>query len=527
MKKIITPLIFLFLFNFAFAQQLTYSKVLYDTLSSGIQASSVVKSFHNGYIIVGGSPFGTQKGLIMKVDTAGFYVAGNRFYHCINGTNPLISFYQTCTTLDSNYVSCGSVYDSTSNKYNGMIIKFTDNGTILWAKQYISSGASLTLTSVNQTNDSGFVICGYETISNTDHEFVAKTDGNGVLQWSEVINASGSENDEATSVIQLPDSTFMVTGCQGSSSYNSAFLTRLDKNGAVLSSKQYTANNNLSVKFSDVVLKNGNPYVLIYDENYHLFKMDVSGNMILGSGYQGGSFNAYAPYLSQYIYTRLHTSYDNGFYFMSTYGYNDMFLKVDSLGNFQHSAGSFFNIGVNAVQANDSSFFIVGNGPGVGVRMAYGSNNAPQIGIMKTDTSINVAGGGCIYSGGTFSVSNAYTTYTNSAVTSGGAIESNLPLTSQLFYFETRNGCIDITGGVATTRAPKITLYPNPASSALTLSLSANKNIISVKVFNTMGQLCNVYLDKNVLDITKLPQGIYMAEVQTQNRLMNVRFVKE
>ena len=86
-------------------------------------------------------------------------------------------------------------------------------------------------------------------------------------------------------------------------------------------------------------------------------------------------------------------------------------------------------------------------------------------------------------------------------------------------------GCGSV--GINEVSANNIAVYPNPASSQLTFDLPANENIISVKVFNTMGQLCNAELDKNVLGITKLPQGIYMAEVQTQNRLMNVRFVKE
>ena len=137
-----------------------------------------------------------------------------------------------------------------------------------------------------------------------------------------------------------------------------------------------------------------------------------------------------------------------------------------------------------------------------GIYTATGGEQYITIGNFYPDSLINIASSGNTYTSAYYYIDSVFV----------------IPL-------DNTAGCGSV--GINEVNENTIAVYPNPASSALTLSLSANENIISVKVFNTMGQLCNVYLDKNVLDITKLPQGIYMAEVQTQNRLMNVRFVKE
>jgi len=72
-----------------------------------------------------------------------------------------------------------------------------------------------------------------------------------------------------------------------------------------------------------------------------------------------------------------------------------------------------------------------------------------------------------------------------------------------------------------------ILLYPNPAKDKIQLQLPANEKLQQVKIYNTLGQLCRVATDNNTIDIEFLPQGIYYLKVQTKNRELTSRFVKE
>ena len=154
--------------------------------------------------------------------------------------------------------------------------------------------------------------------------------------------------------------------------------------------------------------------------------------------------------------------------------------------------------------------------------------NNPNVLLGDTANWVQISGiytatGGEQY----ITIGNFYSDSLTNIVSVSGSMNETYYYIDSVFVIPLDNtvGCGSV--GINEVSANNIAVYPNPASSQLTFDLPANENIISVKVFNTMGQLCNAELDKNVLDITKLPQGIYMAEVQTQNRLMNVRFVKE
>ena len=72
-----------------------------------------------------------------------------------------------------------------------------------------------------------------------------------------------------------------------------------------------------------------------------------------------------------------------------------------------------------------------------------------------------------------------------------------------------------------------LNIYPNPASSELTIDLKGEK-IQSTKVMNISGQLVLQSVSSNSkINISELPANIYFVEVKTVNNIYRSKFVKE
>ncbi len=74
----------------------------------------------------------------------------------------------------------------------------------------------------------------------------------------------------------------------------------------------------------------------------------------------------------------------------------------------------------------------------------------------------------------------------------------------------------DMTGVPAISNAPKFTVYPNPASDQLRISLSGESNV-SGEIYSSIGQLVKqIRLDFNgdaIVDVSSLKNGIYLVRV--------------
>lgn len=73
----------------------------------------------------------------------------------------------------------------------------------------------------------------------------------------------------------------------------------------------------------------------------------------------------------------------------------------------------------------------------------------------------------------------------------------------------------------------KLSVYPNPATDVLNISLSNGTAIETVNIYNISGKLVNnTKLNGNQIDISQLNSGVYMVEVLTANGSFKTKFVK-
>ncbi len=90
------------------------------------------------------------------------------------------------------------------------------------------------------------------------------------------------------------------------------------------------------------------------------------------------------------------------------------------------------------------------------------------------------------------------------------------------------------TGLPKNDQALKLQLYPNPADHLLTLDFELSQStLVKVSVYNIIGQpLLNVDwnlplgTNQKQLDISKLPDGIYILKMSTGDRIISRNFVK-
>ncbi|MFY0627880.1 MAG: T9SS type A sorting domain-containing protein [Reichenbachiella sp.] len=67
-------------------------------------------------------------------------------------------------------------------------------------------------------------------------------------------------------------------------------------------------------------------------------------------------------------------------------------------------------------------------------------------------------------------------------------------------------------------------LFPNPTSDMLYLNI--NSEIEHIEVFNGVGQKMNMDIDKDEIDVTDLPIGIYILKAQIDDQIIMKRFIK-
>jgi len=88
-----------------------------------------------------------------------------------------------------------------------------------------------------------------------------------------------------------------------------------------------------------------------------------------------------------------------------------------------------------------------------------------------------------------------------------------------------------ITTGIAHAKAlEKLTIYPNPVSSIIYISVDDNQLIRDITVFDILGnKIEQVHVDgsKASIDVSKWPGGLYLARVQLRNDVILSKIQKE
>jgi hypothetical protein len=155
-------------------------------------------------------------------------------------------------TRDGGYIVGGSTQSSDgdighhfdiNNYFDYWIFKIDSANNLQWEKSFGGNGWDV-LSSLDTTNDGGFIICGRSDSNDSNivnhggfDAYILKLDSAGNIIWSKTYG--DSEDNDASDIHQLPDGGFIVTGSTDTSGNQNLWVFKLDSNGTKLWDRIY------------------------------------------------------------------------------------------------------------------------------------------------------------------------------------------------------------------------------------------------------------------------------------------------
>lgn len=511
-KSILIGIGVLFFSCTLFAQQPKFSKVYYD-IQSSVRSNAIINAADSSYLICGER---NGDGLIMKLNSAGDTVWVKSIGY---GASAELSCLTS--TRDSCYVLAGSFWNQESEKEEILLLKMNDQGDTLWSRS-INSGENVTINSLQQTHDKGFILAG---VLNTDTQLnslvlVSKLDEEGNVVWLKSYYAYNNTN-EAFSVKEFGDNQFIVSG--GISNFNpfyqGAFLMKLDGNGDILWARRYSEIENLSG--SDLLIGSSEIYLCLQGYNWYTYlaKLDPEGQLQWVRRYPGAGWS-----LIWGNHLRIHPTSDHHLVFTSP-GQFGRLMKVDLEGHLDWSSDLFLDA-VDVVENPQHGFLVIGNGPIFGVKSHVNSN--PHIGVILTDSTGN--GADCIYPNPQVYESVQLDTLSLSFTSQGDYTTGRPNLSFTDDWVSIKEGCVDFIGGTKELDQAEesISIFPNPADQMITVHLSAIDPSPNDQVYiidNQGRQMDKFPATVTTVDISTLRDGLYTMMLVTHSGILSHKLI--
>lgn len=474
MRSFITILFIIILMSFQ-AQGQSYFNRVYNYLgtSSYNNAASSSYEYSNGDFLISGQKyysFSFGALCFIRINSIGDTLYYKRY------SKPYCRYYGGASgslikCYDGHLAQCGVFVDSSGN-FDGLLVKLTEDGDTLWTKTY--GGPNFDNANVVcQTPDSGFVLMGVTqsfgpgTASNF---YLVKTDKNGNQQWQQVYGTTAPE-DCVSGQITL-DGGFIMSGIRNSALY----IIKADSNGNFEWDRQFTGTAGtgfIKQSADSTYILVGSQLVSGFSYQAYMTKLTKTGSTIWQKTYgtvtRDEQFYTVPLILSDGSIVCAGQS--------STTNNWGLLIKTDSGGNQQWMRNYYANPSNNSYvydlkATSDNGFIMVGSGNITG----------QDAWVVKTDEY------GC-------EVSNC-----------------NVGVNE-----------VEITDD-------KLSLYPNPASTTITLELTnENINDCTIEIIDVLGKVQKVQINGSVLDVSELSPGLYFVSLLSNDGLIRIskKFVKE
>ncbi len=323
---------------------------------------SVQQTADGGYIIVGETEsFGSGPRDIycIKTDTQ-----GNTQWTKTYGGTEHEKGESIRETNDGGYIIVGSTSSFGAGAYDVYLIKTDASGDTQWTRTY---GGALEYigSSIQQTSDGGYIVCGHRSTSGLDEEdvYLVKTNGSGDSIW--VRTYGGVDDQWGYSVQQTSDGGYIVAGYTGEYPDVNVYLLKLDASGDTMWTRNYGGTNE-DVGYSVQQTSDGGYIIAGWTESFgsgnrdaYLIRTDANGNAIWSKTFGGTRHDR--------GYSVQETA-DGGFVIAGytwSFGSNgDAYLiKTDSSGDTlwtKYYGGTDWEKGYSIQQTSDGGYIICG-----------------------------------------------------------------------------------------------------------------------------------------------------------------------
>ena len=274
-------------------------------------------------------------------------------------------------TNDNGYISVGVTDAFGVGAFDVFAIKTDSSGDAVW-KKAIGETSSDFANDVQQTSDSGFIVCGYSISSFSggfagENIYLIKLNSNGSILWSKIIGGVG--NERANSVRQTSDGGFIIAGTTNSwgAGGNDFYLVKTDGNGNISWTK--TFGGALDDVANSVKQTSDGGYIVAGETNsfgagdidYYLIKTDALGTLTWSKTFGGGG--------SDWLYSVVQASDDGyvmGGYSISFLGAGEadaVVIKTDITGSILWSktyGEQYGDVASSIVRTNDNGYALAG-----------------------------------------------------------------------------------------------------------------------------------------------------------------------
>jgi len=471
-----------------------------------------------------------------------------------------------CLSSDGGFIVCGLSFSNNGNvfgnhgSWDGWLVKLNSSGAIQWTKCY--GGSSIDrINSIIQTNDGGYICAGYTYSNDLDvsgnhghgDAWILKLNDTGAIQWTKCYGGTSGAS-EAFTIIQTNDGGYIFSGGTAANDGDligggyhgggDGWVVKLNNIGTIQWQKCYGGSTNDC--FYKMIPTNDGCFAMsgiIYSNDgdgcsanhgggdIWATKIDSSGHLLWsnclgGNGYEV-SYSIIQTLDGGFAVGGYTESSNNGDVMCGTHTWYILLVaKLTDSGSFQWSkcyADTIANGGFLS-PSNDSGFVIAGNSSYWGAW------------IVKVDISGNIHWTGRYGSyNGNEDVSGiihcndgGYAIITSSNGTNHDVTGHHGALGTSDYWVvklapDTATGIDEIKtlGG--------ITVYPNPASSSITVK-SEELRVMSkeLKVTDVYGRV--VYKEmltasETKIDVSKWSAGVYFYEVREANGTSRGKFI--
>ncbi|HNQ61653.1 MAG TPA: T9SS type A sorting domain-containing protein [Bacteroidia bacterium] len=525
MKKLILCVSALFISLFSSAQvtfQKSYGEFYVD------YGTTMVQTNDGGYCIVGGTGpdvIDSTDVLVVRTDIDGNQVWQTR----LAGTKD--DFITGITTTDDGgFILVGNTYSSPlDTAYTDIIvIKIDDGGFVYWSKTFGSTDYD-EAQAVIRSGDGGYIVLGSSMsyTSVTKSALAMKIDDTGNQLWTNTSDSYSSNYFYAGD--QTTDGNYIAVG----GTFNSAgtnfdnYISKIDTAGNILWSKSHGTSGS---EFAyDVKSTSDGGYLVCGvtatntagDADMSVLKLNDAGDVVWTYNYGTAEYDRASSIFRQANGTIMVAGYSNIGTSMSVIN-QAVLMNLDSTGTLvwaqSYGDPAFTSEAYKAIETADGYALC-------GYSIAFDPQG--DIFLVKTDWA---GGSGCFDAPIPFN-----RTATTLASASGfnesvGIIdELNFTLTPKSFTNQFSLICYSVGIGEGPQRN-HFAIYPNPASSFLTVKTEQIEDNAKVSIIDLSGRVLSIKDFSNQLEISlsieELQSGMYLIRIETDKGLATKSFIK-
>lgn len=500
-------ILFLFSFYFAMAQGIRSRFYLPEGTNNATRAVFEMSPHH--YFGAGFSDKLTVMGLDSLLHPIWIKKYGSSKFQYLNNIYTARSFYKT----GNNVFFIGAVRDS-NNKQFGVLVKFDTNGDTLWQKIYRDTLEDIIPQMVTASVDGGFLITGFfqNWVNHTQPCLLIKTDINGNELWRKRLHKTTNPNvSDGKSIVQdSATKKIVVAGYQyfnGNDIYERILI--LDSVGNILASPYFSSYKALIV---DMILTKDSKIVIC---GYQYDSQTIGGNN-LNKAY-AIKFDINNPSIPIWRTEIDKLTLGNGAHCLKEAKSGEIFVGgvIDTLSHLNKPSHCLVRI----------------------VRLDSSSGSIKDRRYYNYKTNDTLTNYGLLLKSLELTSDNGFV---------AGILSVNFPTPNPFFFVKyDSTGCDSSLAYCAATYTTKpsvdvglkenlvigsVNIYPRPCVDVM--FIKSDFPIHSLQLFNLSGKrILTKTFDSHqstyTIDVSHLAQGLYIAQLQTENGRQFVKVMKE